>query len=120
MYVGNSSKNVNFLVQPIYRIGSNITLPSFLLLRLASISVGLAMNFPKNTKIRCGNEFAMNLFFIHIFQETLKGEVKLWNIVHKALFKKSFLQAKDVLRWIFHGNYVGPYVHCLVRDSPWC
>ncbi len=22
--------------------------------------------------------------------------------------KKSFLQAKDVLEWVFHGNYVGP------------
>ncbi len=22
--------------------------------------------------------------------------------------KKSFLQAKDVLEWMFHGNYVGP------------
>ncbi len=33
--------------------------------------------------------------------------------------KKSYIQGKDVWRWIFHGNYIGPLVHCLVRDSPW-
>ncbi len=28
-------------------------------------------------------------------------------------------QARDVWKWSNHGNSVGPWVHCLVRDSSW-
>ncbi len=38
----------------------------------------------KNIKIRCSNQFVMNLFFIHIFPETLEGEVRLRKIVEQC------------------------------------
>ncbi len=34
-------------------------------------------------------------------------------------FKKELITSDRCVEWSFHGNYVRPYIHCLVRDYPW-